>query len=590
MFRFVFLITLIMKYRITISKVVIDEKIMIQILKYENRDCLDKILQMKGSVYHKSSGNHYIPYSQVSYTELKRICPHIIIHSPGTSEPTNSKVNNTSIAQQKGATNASSENGSRQNASIHVHKRERELEFNDMHFYIKIPYNKEDVKFLKTLKKSYWSSSHKKWICKATVNNLEALQLRFEFYDEVVYERLFEIISTVEKPYQIELYYMPQTRDMLCVKIEGNRPNLAIIKSITNRQYDSTHGRWIIPNNQRMIDYLIENYIADGAVIKNNLKKKGKVYAKSPYHLRTWIDNVLRKLSPSRAQLIKEYSDSLISRGYMPTTVKQYTSVVLKYMDYLRDKDLKESSIKDYESYISGLYKLDFSDSLVNTYNSALKYCFKYIIIDENIVAANFKRPKKRKKLPTILSVNEVDRLLRSSQNIKHTTILYTLYSSGLRLNELLQVKLEDIWWDRNQIMVRGGKGKKDRVVILANQLKELLIKYYEEYKPEYWLFEGHANNVNYSSSSVQKVIRRSAANANISKRTTPHTLRHCYATHMMDNGVGVRYIQELLGHKDIKTTLIYTHVTNNQISQIESPLDQLIRSKGTHLENNNKK
>jgi site-specific recombinase XerD len=138
---------------------------------------------------------------------------------------------------------------------------------------------------------------------------------------------------------------------------------------------------------------------------------------------------------------------------------------------------------------------------------------------------------------------------------------------------------VEDMWWDRGQIFVKKGKNRKDRVVPFSGVLKELLRKYFDEYKPIYWLFEGQDKKHTYSERSVQKVVTNAAKKAGINKHVTPHTLRHCFATHLMDEGTEVRYIQELLGHADIKTTLIYTHVTNYSLSKIQSPLDRLMQT-----------
>lgn len=281
--------------------------------------------------------------------------------------------------------------------------------------------------------------------------------------------------------------------------------------------------------------------------------------------------------------MIRLYSNSLISGGYQATTIRSYCSVLIKYMKALQGKHVKESSVKDYERYITNLYDADQSDSLVNTYNSALKYCFRKIYINTDILAKNLIRPRKGRKLPKILSVNEIDRILRATENIKHVTLLYTLYSSGLRLNEILSLQLTDLSWERAQILVRG-KGGKERMVPMADVLKRMMILYYDQYKPEFWLFEGQNNEVQYSESSVRKVIRNCVVKANIGKRATTHTMRHCFATHLMDSGVGIRYIQELLGHKDIKTTLIYTHVTNLEISKIRSPLDNLMKGRSDDI------
>lgn len=140
----------------------------------------------------------------------------------------------------------------------------------------------------------------------------------------------------------------------------------------------------------------------------------------------------------------------------------------------------------------------------------------------------------------------------------------------------MLSLKLEDIYWDRNQLFVRGGKGKKDRTVMLSETLKGLLTMYFDKYQPKLYLFNGQDGESPYSSTSVQQIVKKAAHAANIRRRVTPHVLRHCFATHLMESGTDVRYIQELLGHKDIKTTLIYTHVTNKSMKQITSPLDAL--------------
>jgi integrase/recombinase XerD len=160
--------------------------------------------------------------------------------------------------------------------------------------------------------------------------------------------------------------------------------------------------------------------------------------------------------------------------------------------------------------------------------------------------------------------------------NIKHICILYVLYGCGLRLKELLDITLDDVWWDRNQLFIRGGKGKKDRVVCLGQTLKEMLSNYFDAYQPQHWLFEGQDRINQYSSRSVQQVVKKALHKAHITKKISPHTLRHCFATHLLDEGVQLPFIQKLLGHKDVKTTMIYTHVTTQSVDRITSPLDRI--------------
>lgn len=147
-----------------------------------------------------------------------------------------------------------------------------------------------------------------------------------------------------------------------------------------------------------------------------------------------------------------------------------------------------------------------------------------------------------------------------------------------MRLNELLNLRIDDLWWERNQIMIRNGKGKKDRIVPFSGILKEIFQLYLEQYRPIYWVFERQDRQTQYTERSVQNVVVKASKIAKINKRVTPHTLRHCYSTHLLDGGTDVRYIQELLGHKNITTTLIYTRVTNHSIAKVVSPLDKLIR------------
>ena len=180
--------------------------------------------------------------------------------------------------------------------------------------------------------------------------------------------------------------------------------------------------------------------------------------------------------------------------------------------------------------------------------------------------------------LPKVLSIEEVDRMLRATENLKHTTLLYALYGHGLRLNEVLHLRLEDILWDRNQLYIKAGKGKKDRYITMSQEFKLMLSTYAHEYKPQHWLFEGQDQVSQYSERSVQEVVKQAAQKAKINKRVTPHTLRHCYATHLVDAGTQLPYIKELLGHKDIKTTMIYTHITTASIEKVISPLDMLKR------------
>ena len=181
--------------------------------------------------------------------------------------------------------------------------------------------------------------------------------------------------------------------------------------------------------------------------------------------------------------------------------------------------------------------------------------------------------PKKDKKLPVVLSVEEVLKLIQVTKNLKHRTIIAMLYSSGLRIGELLSLELRDFDLKRNQLHIKNGKGKKDRYVTLATSLHPILKNYYATYKPKNFFIENPKGN-NYSATSIRSFLKKSCQAAGISKRVTPHSLRHSYATHLLEQGTDIRYIQELLGHSRPETTMVYTHVSKKDLRGIKSPLD----------------
>lgn len=191
------------------------------------------------------------------------------------------------------------------------------------------------------------------------------------------------------------------------------------------------------------------------------------------------------------------------------------------------------------------------------------------------------KRPRKDKKLPVVLSKEEVAKIISSVDNIKHRAILMLVYSAGLRVGEVVRLKPEDIDSKRMLIHIKGSKGRKDRYTLLSEKTLEVLRAYWKKYKPEKWLFGGAREGRYLSIRSVQKIFEQACKRAGIRKEITIHGLRHSFATHLLEGGTDLRYIQELLGHKDSKTTEIYTHVSTQSLGKIKSPLDSIDLKEG---------
>jgi len=206
---------------------------------------------------------------------------------------------------------------------------------------------------------------------------------------------------------------------------------------------------------------------------------------------------------------------------------------------------------------------------------NAIKFYYEHVLgfRKENYL---IDRPRKEFHLPKVISEKEIMAILKALSNLKHKTILATIYSAGLRRSELINLRKQDLLLDKNLLFIKGGKGNKDRVTILSKQLKGVLMKYIEEEKPNYWLFEG-VNRKQYSATSIRNILNFAVRKANINKKVTPHMLRHSFATHLLEQGTDLRFIQELLGHSSSKTTEIYTHVSNRSLAKIQSPLDVII-------------
>lgn len=265
----------------------------------------------------------------------------------------------------------------------------------------------------------------------------------------------------------------------------------------------------------------------------------------------------------------------LLLKRYSWRTVKAYKHSLRQFLRHFEEVEPGQITRQQIDNYVAGLIReRNISESTQNQILSALKMYYAEVAGQEEKVR-DLIRPKKPRRLPQVLSEDEVTRLLKATGNIKHRCILMLIYSAGLRLGEVLNLRISDIQSDRRRLFINGGKGKKDRYTLLSEKALELLKIYFEIYQPLDWVFEG-ATGGRYSERSVQNLFTRAKVKSGINPQATVHTLRHSFATHLLEKGVGLRYIQELLGHESSRTTEIYTHVTSKGIDKIKSPLDDL--------------
>lgn len=260
-------------------------------------------------------------------------------------------------------------------------------------------------------------------------------------------------------------------------------------------------------------------------------------------------------------------------RGLSPKTQKAYLSQVRNFARYFKRSpdQLGENEVKEYLLYI--LKEKKVSDSTYRHSYGALNFLYQ-TTLKRNWVMDKIPHLKTKRKLPVVLDRTEVDALFSVTKNLKHKAILMITYSSGLRLSETAHLKVSDIDSKRMMIRVSDGKGGKDRYTILSSVALEVLRQYWRKYRPIEWLFPGHRGDKQISARSIQKIFDRAKNLANITKPVTVHTLRHSFATHLLEAGTDLHHIQLLLGHKSPKTTTVYLHVSRKDLIRIVSPLD----------------
>jgi site-specific recombinase XerD len=274
---------------------------------------------------------------------------------------------------------------------------------------------------------------------------------------------------------------------------------------------------------------------------------------------------------------LQRFTERLQIQRYSPSSIKNYNSNLFQFLTIASHKyaSAEEIEITAIEQYIFWKIKKDNISASHQRIILASIAKFYELVIVKKINLKHLYPQRKEHKLPNFLTFDEVKKLIEVTHNLKHKSIIMLLYSGGLRLSEVINLKITDIDSNSMTITIRQAKGKKDRQVMLSEHFLICLRQYYIQYKPSYYLFEGQ-NSIQYSGRSIQQIVKESAIKSEIKKTVSPHVLRHSFATHLLEAGTDIRYIQELLGHNHVKTTQIYTHISDVAKNKIKSPLDRL--------------
>jgi site-specific recombinase XerD len=357
-----------------------------------------------------------------------------------------------------------------------------------------------------------------------------------------------------------------------------DRELIALIKSQKSARWSQSMQSWYFPKKDFQLNRFYQSFKGKAFIDYSQLQKKSST---APFSKK------VPKESKPEIQLPKGFKEQLILKRYSQNTVKTYCSCLLKFKGHFKGQDIDSLSKEEIKTFLLYLVQeKKVSPSTQNQYINAIKFYYEKVLKQPRM-AYVLERPNRAKKLPKVLTEQEVLMILKNTPNIKHKTILSLLYSAGLRVGELIGLRVQDIVWDKNYLFVRGGKGKKDRITLLSEHVAFLLRKYLQKYKPNYWVIENHERK-QYSSSSVRAILKNSTKKAALRKRVNPHMLRHSFASHLLEKGTDLRYIQELLGHGSSKTTEIYTHVSKKSLANIKNPLDVIIESQNTEKQHFN--
>lgn len=280
-------------------------------------------------------------------------------------------------------------------------------------------------------------------------------------------------------------------------------------------------------------------------------------------------------LAPVQSEALRLMQQKLEIARYSPRTIRVYLSAAKQLFLRFPGKhphDIRTEDIETFQHELATTRKV--SNSTLNQMVNAVRYYYMNVVGDPKRVTF-LERPRKETKLPLVLSKAEIAALLKAPGNLKHRAMLALAYSGGLRVSEVLAIRPEDLLFDRGLLLIRSAKGNKDRTTLLGRSTAELLRAYMEHYRPTEYLFTGQ-NGGAYSARSLQKVLEAALSKAGITTSATMHTLRHSFATHLLEQGTDLRYIQALLGHASSKTTEIYTHVSTRYLQGIINPMDAL--------------
>jgi site-specific recombinase XerD len=532
------------------------------ILPYRH-DYIEKIKQVPGRRWSHSKKCWHVAYDKVSYEALKTVFMDEGVLIPGTTQNQKKYPSITAGEKEKIRHAEELDNQEVRHSSLN---NQVKLIITPRKLYVQIKKKEADLIFLRSLRYARWNDRTYLWEVTHSEQNLQLLRHYFG-------KRLTE--QELEHPEEVttKQRQRPPEHELSIAVREGrlrliflyDKALITFIKQLPYPKYDAQNRWW---------------NVADSPVVRADLERFCQEYGWNLNYSevktkKAGTTKMSSKQASNNRKCPQAMLDLLTARRYSSSTIRTYTSMFEEFINFYpqhRPEEITEKEILVFLRYL--VEDRQVSTSYQNQSINAIKFYYEQVLGGSRKFYF-IERPIKERKLPVVLSEQEVGRILASVDNLKHKCLLMLIYSAGLRISEALNLKPKDLDSKRMQVTVRNAKGKKDRVSLLSKSILPILRSYYQLYEPKEYLFAG-ADGGKYSARSAQNVFKKACKKARIKKRATLHTLRHSFATHLLEKGTDLRYIQTLLGHGSSRTTEIYTHVSTKALKDIESPLDSL--------------
>lgn len=559
-----------------VSKVTHQSELRIRVDFPYNAEMVSKLRQIADARWSRTMGAWHVPYTKEAFEKLKGLFPELeydITPDARSEKLVLKKPEKPEVLKQvpiliekETIEKENQEPETKQDEKSE--KRHDEIDIIITHTLITIalPKNEADIQFLRTFKYAKWDYDNFCWVIPNYGNNVEKLKKYFGSRDIRISEQEQNRISNIKLPEftKTELLVINEFHRKLKVYFVYNQAIVDQLKFIGYVRWNAYEHCWEVPVNDKSLGELKLIAQRSGLQYRYDVNDKQVVKPRIP-----------RSSFANYRNCPEEYIAKLKELRYSKNTLDTYKHMFEEFINYYNDTEIEEITdgmIIDFLRYL--VNERNISGSYQNQSINSIKFYYERVKGGARKIYS-IERPRKEKYLPEVLSEEEVVQILNATDNLKHKTIFMTIYSAGLRISEAINLKVKDIDSKRMQIRVEQAKGKKDRYTLLGEKTLEILRKYVSEYKPKTWLFEGQKGE-QYSSSSIQANLKIAVDKTGIKKRITVHTLRHSFATHLLEAGTDIRYIQSLLGHSSGKTTEIYTHITTRGFEQIKSPLDKL--------------